>query len=548
MKSIFIGVLIACLTLTPAGRALAQDLSDLVLPSREELDEALISGEIDPEQYRTLLDLIEQPVDSLRLHLLDNIPNLSFFAAANDSSVSILEKEQSRAFTATGMSSSRLVWRHRIAREMADDAASEYESGLILRPDNNWRVDLNVRRSQSGKERFTHRAVSYYDDNRIVREITAGDFSRRFGLGAAVGYRGRLIDAPSGYDVESFISPDNGSANGFYCRLAPGTWTTELLLSDHRNADYRLSSAAGSGGRDLRGRKIHLRLSFVASELCRRSGETFLHDVKLAFNAAYHYRGGRLEVESVVQAADSSGPAAVVLEASHKHKTASIRYAAWWYADRYLDLTGGSKAISLNRTFRFDDDTLTFSSRRSGQSGGLVRTILPLQRKLRLVSSLLTGWVNRDTTALQAMTALEYDIPGAWSLRVDLLERRTHRVTVNTTENYSYRKARLELRRSGDIVSFRGYLGHIVQEDEPDLTELFVTGTYCPKSRGEWQVWSDWRCRRFLEGTCRWYGFLLHRRSLSANLELLVKISHRYYSGEVSTHETTASAEIRLTL
>jgi hypothetical protein len=216
-----------------AVSALAQGLSTVVIPSEDELYEALILGEIDYEQYVLLKEILLIGIDSSNIHLLDEIPNLSWFGPGPPGRVDSLSTEQETPFCTKGSFGKgfRVQVDNRYYREL--EASGRYRNNLavLLSPNSHLRASCKLQRDLGGQERIVSRQVRFHSEDGLVRELTLGSDARRLGLGTVFGYRGKLFEFSHELDEESFLFPDYGGSNGLYTRLVRGDWETQVVTS-----------------------------------------------------------------------------------------------------------------------------------------------------------------------------------------------------------------------------------------------------------------------------------------------------------------------------
>ncbi|MEW5993526.1 MAG: hypothetical protein AB1744_03925, partial [Candidatus Zixiibacteriota bacterium] len=366
-----------------------QELSTEVYPSEDELLEALRLGEITIRQYLILQEIITQGIDSTNQHLLDEIPNLSFFPTTPKSLTSTLEKEQQTSFQAppTEARPAAASVSYQYYEELESERRSQYRITYRLSPIRDLEAELKVHREFSGRERIVGRRVSYRTPGRALREVVIGNVTRRFGAGTIVGYRGKLVDFADELGGESLLFPDYGGNNGAYVQAEFGAVEIQGLGSLVRDANHSLLTAGTivSFPRTRLSPQVIVSLNRLRN---RRTGEN-LYDVKYGWYSRCNYRDSYVSWELSGQAGERPSLGALVVEGRHLFDGAEVRYAGWIYSDDYLDLSGGSKAGNLSRTERIDKVDFSYSNRRSGQEGGLVKSIVLLADDVQMINSLL---------------------------------------------------------------------------------------------------------------------------------------------------------------
>jgi hypothetical protein len=127
----FRGIVVGSLAiiLMPASWITAQSLSTVVLPSEDEICEALFEGEISYEQYEILMELIESGIRPENRFLLDEIPNLADFASAEAPDTNSLEADQAEPFRqAPHRAGPRRIYKHQYYRTVEEPSREDRKS------------------------------------------------------------------------------------------------------------------------------------------------------------------------------------------------------------------------------------------------------------------------------------------------------------------------------------------------------------------------------------------------------------------------------------
>jgi len=234
VKTVALTAVIALLVLLGGGAPLTQELSTDIFPSEDEIYQALVSGDITYRQYLILAELAADGIDSSNAHLLDQIPNLSFFDLSADSIRSALEQQQLTAFTpdpepprASGRIGGSLS--HRFNQYLEETGNSGYRTRLCLDYGKQIRLDLRLRREYSGYERVTGRTLTQKSSVGLMRKVTIGSYSQRIGMGTIFGYRGKLLSLSRNIDSESWLFPDFGGHNGIAIHLSKNAWDLQTV-------------------------------------------------------------------------------------------------------------------------------------------------------------------------------------------------------------------------------------------------------------------------------------------------------------------------------
>ncbi|MFQ6007646.1 MAG: hypothetical protein ACE5K8_01715 [Candidatus Zixiibacteriota bacterium] len=538
----------ATLTLWLVSISLAQELSTEVFPSEDELLEALRLSEIDIYQFLILQEIILHGIDSASSHLLDEIPNLAFFVTQPQSPTTSLETEQTTPFAKPDVKIKTVggTFRHQFYQELEQQEQSRYRTTCHLNFRNNLEAAFKLHREFSGRERFVSRRFSYHNDHGKLHKVTLGNFSARLGLGTVFGYRGKLLGFSDRIGKESLLFPDYGGYNGVFSQLNLNQVEVKMLSSVNRDSSHMLISTGGM----VSWKAAPFEPAVIAgvNHLKNRSSGKNLNDFKYGLYSMYRYSTGYLSLEFSAQAGDRSSWGAVVAEGRHLFGLAEIKYAAWIYNDNYLDLSGGSKAGNLRHQITLDDVDLTFSDKRSGQEGGMLKSIVQLNEKLQWVNSLTYAGRNKDTLDFQFLSALINKINLSFEFRLDYLNKTKRRIST-VQRDLMEQRTRLEARfKAGDLFA-RSYIAYNTENGRSDDVAFFLNVRYRLVHGGLVEIWSN-LAHFDLEDTAidYWYMYVRNEQPLFPGMTAAIKMSHRYDRNAGEKHYTVISLEVNTTL
>lgn len=516
------------------GMAIApgQSLTHLEFPSEDELQEALELQEINYDQYLQLRELAGQQLDSTNLHLLDQIPNLSFFRRFDTTAVSSEERDQAEIFRTTSKKPALSRYRlsgavhYQYLQEAEEDGASWYRTRVDLHYDQ-FSLLGRIQRERSGRERLVERTVTYRPSSGPVREIALGNLSRRLGLGTAYGYHGRVVDIPEGLTGDALLYPSYSGINGGYVSLSFSKWESEALVSSHRGDDFQLSSAAARLGRTF-GHHL-LSLIIAADRIRNRESSAEITIAKAAANDRYRYSDGYIEMELTGLSGDDLSSYAAVVEGSHRKAAIQFRYAAWSYGRQFADLSSGSKSGSMSQSVKLEEINLDLSSRRTGQDGILLRTLADLADRVQLRFSLLYYDNDSHNPAAQLSTGLEY-LPGEkLSLDLSYLGDTKDARLLADNPGLPENLYKLEIRFGTGRLTLRSYIAYNDNDGQKDEWSALAVSTFRFENGHRLRLW----CRiKGFESTDRRYRyfFVESLQPLSEYLTFETKLSYSYSS------------------
>lgn len=518
--------------------------STSVYSSEDELDEALRLGEINYSQYLILQEIITHGVDSTNRHLLDEIPNLMFFLTDRRSLVTALEKEQALAFSKPIDKAGRPLGKfgYKYYQELKREERERYRISYYFYPTNHFEVAFRLHREYSGKERFVSRRIVYRNRQNRLQELTLGNFTRRLGLGTILGYRGKLLEFSNRIDEESFLFPDYGGYNGLYSRVKYDNVEAEVLASVNRDGHHTLVSAGGMFSLA----KSPLKPGVIVSVSCLKNRKTDQRhfDFKYGLYSRYRYRQSYLSLEICAQDGEQSTWGGLVTEGRHRFGGAEIRYAGWVYTDEYIDLTSGSKSGNLRHADTLYKVDFAYSEKRSGQEGGMLKSIVLLAHDFEIINSILYAGRNKDTADIQFLSGLVRKLNQDCEIRFDYLNKTKKRV-----KEWYDQRTRIEARIRTGKFSVRSYIAYNTKSSRRDYVSFFVNLKYRSHKVGSLEIWSN--LARFdlrYSAIDYWYIYIKNEQQLFSGVAIAMKLSHSYDRNPNGEHRTVILLELRAAL
>ena len=528
--------LILCAVSAEAG----QELSTLVYPSEDELEEAFYRGEIDFIQLVILQELIRSEIDSAALYLLDEIPNLAYFLDIGLFKKSDLSTEQAEPFLDTATIRNPMKGRisHNYSTRLEEDGDSRYRTAGEISLKEELKAAFRLHREYSGVERLVYRRIEFKPHKSAIKRLVLGNYTTRWGLGTILGYRGKILDFSNEIDGESFLFPDYGGLNGFQAQLKKGDIVGELAFSQVRDETHTIRTVGGNFGRTNKNWKPMAIMS--VTNLRNRSSKESINDLKYGFNMRSKYAHGYNEFEVSAQAGARNSFGVFITEGEHLFREAEINYALWIYSQNYLDLTGGSKAAGIRTTSAIEEVDFSYSDKRSGQEGGLLKTSVKLTNELDLINSLIYAQKGKDNYNFEFLAAMEKQVNSQVIIRLDHASRIKHRLESGQQIENEFRRSRIEIRYINPSLYIRTYLAYQSKTNEDDYTSFFTNVRHKNARLGELSLWLNLGEFRHSQGEINyWYAFIENRYEILENLKTMVKLTHSYRRGESDAHVST---------
>ena len=527
----------------------AQELSTFVYPSEDELEEAFYRGEIDFIQLVTLQELIRSGIDSTELYLFDEIPNLSYFFDIGLLKISDLSAEQAEPFldkaTDAKLIKGKII--HNYSTRLEEDGDSRYRTRGEIGWQERLKAAFRLHREYSGVERFVYRRLELSPQKSPLKRIVLGNYSTRLGLGTVMGYRGKLLDFSNEISGESFLYPDYGGYNGLQLELKSGKSEGELVFSHIRDASHSLKTLAASF--ELGYKQMKPTAIMAVTNLRNRVTGSSITDFKYGLNLESKYKNGYNRVELSAQSGEINSFGAFITEGKHLFNQHEIGYAGWRYDDNYLDLTGGSKAASIRRSVDIEEVDFSYSDKRGGQAGGLLKTTIGLADNLELINSFIYAQRDHDNFNFEVLSAIEKKLKSNLLLRLDHVSRIKHRLESAQETEDIFRRSRIELRLINPMLYVRTFLAYQSKTDKDDYISLFASTKYKTERIGELSLWLNLGEINHNQGRIDyWYGYIENKSELIENVRTVAKFTHSYRRGESDEHISTVSVGVEVSI
>lgn len=352
---------------------LSNDDSLLVnIPQPEEIDEAYNSGLLEYQDYIALLETVRQA----RLSRADSLFLLSF---------PDLQMGLSTGLDNSAEFSGNVEEDKTPPPQVHLDALLRNSYRLKDRPDRknlmrigasvaDWAGALEVARAYDGAYDWNRRSISYSTggtDNRFV----LGNYSAYLGLGVVYGYHGRLLNKDADREESNkILFPKYGGGNGFVAN-----WNGKTILADFDRGDEFSSQFGGILIPYLKtqavivgyGRVYNRSLKQAASSAYISLAGQYIGDSRFRYEAAVALRRDKLR------------PAIVISSAWKKGRTRS-EISIWHYHQQYPSFFSGSISSRRSRMRTIDDIDFSYSNRRAGETGALIRTSCRFSSVLRI--------------------------------------------------------------------------------------------------------------------------------------------------------------------
>ncbi len=249
-------------------------------------------------------------------------------------------------------------------------------------------------------------------------------------------------------------------------------------------------------------------------------------------------------MEFTWQDGERSSPGAFVIEGRHRFRQAEIKYAGWAYGDDFIDLTAGSKAAGVRHGDYIEQTDFNYSTKRSGQEGALLKTVVDLNSSLEFANSMLYASFNSDTVDIQWLSELNVRF-SQLTIGGDFLTKTQKRISLTKNNETTKRQARLVARYKSTKLYLRTHVGYNTETAEKDYLSFFTTVQYKLQSYIRIELWSNLTEIDHREGRINyWYAFVKNSFQVAGDLMASVKLMHRYSRSSSLEHRTEMSFDL----
>jgi len=506
----------------------SQEVTTDVYPSEDELAAAADRGDLTVADFVRLQELLQLGFD------LSDDPLWESVAVVE------LPDGQSESKNRAPVTGRRLVIRHRYSQRSRDGGAARYRSSVRF-GDGAWQGGIRLHREYSGAERFRSRWLEYRSDDGVLRRLRLGSVVARFGLGTVIGYPGKQLEASEHVDAESFVFPDFGGYNGLLAKWRKRDIGGKALLSYHRDHQY----AIATGGVEITTYTGELATGLLLSQ-------TRLEDRVTGRAVKLHRLGANVSIDNEMNEflaemsvdPDRTDGSAIVVEGTIRGNNSSLQLAVWDYGDDFIDMTAGSRAVSMPQSYALEEVDFGYSSSRTGQTGGRVRVSTEVAAGWESDLAAAVGARSRNEFEAQLIAGLTRKIGTGSELR---FYHQVRRRAYGSGEESIRRISRVELRIVRNRWWWRCYAAYRSVTSEPDFAAWFWRGGVelsTGRSLEWWVHLSELRVDAMKLNRYYMYGRFV--QSLFAHWVGAIKISHSYARASSPSHTTQVQFELEV--
>jgi len=504
------------------------DLSTVVYNSEDELIEALALGEISYYEFLRARELIIRGIDNDSKYLLDAIPNLTYF---KDSGLAIsdpVEEEQKQPYLRNYKNKVKGYVDYKYYQSLDESENSSYRNFINLNYAKKFRFRFRIHRTNQW-ERIKERSLTYKVNSGIIKEIIAGNFTERWGLGTVIGYNGTIARDKSGLNMQSLAYPDYSGFNGLKAEFGDGSFRSGILFSQSRDDSVSFQTTAGNIF--VHHNDFESGIIIGNHRVENRNNNSYATVQAFAWDNHYKYSNGYGEIELTGQKYKDITFVSFVCEGRHRFEKAEIKWAGWNYHDNFIDLTTGSKAAALLSEIWGLGFGVEKRSQRPGQSGAMVRTVVGLSEDARFSNSLLLAGRENGDGHLQFYSSLIRDMSDRLELQIDYLSR-SKRGSKSVSSDTDHR-LRLMTRYKNTDLSVRSYIAYKIENQSTDIISLFVNVSYSLSNRNNFQFWSRMTSSE-QKTLSRWYLFVRGEQQLFESLTVAIKLANTYSQNDAT--------------
>ncbi|MCX6825934.1 MAG: hypothetical protein NTV06_01505 [candidate division Zixibacteria bacterium] len=499
-------------------------ISNTSYPSEEELFEAYLQGDIDYQTYLNLVEIFEAGLDSSDQYLLNEIPGISYLGdvyiedyLGRGKGLSDLPGGKMKNI---GVSGSIKIRRY---QEISEGGLGKNRYRFKSSTISNWSWDVLVGEDEDGRREWTKRLMQYKSRRGWLRKLVIGNFTAHYGLGLTVGYRGKLLHKATLPIGDSPLFPDFGGFNGLSGEIAQGHTGLEWFLHYDQDGQYRFRTAAlnlKTGYKKWKGEGI-----FLGSVIQNRNTK---QDYKYYQGSVYfQYRDSAFhsEMEMAFPQNTAAIIPAIVMESEYRTEPIKLGFYGWHYDRDFKNLTGGGRSGYYYNTVSIDTIDFSFSDRRNGQQGFLVRAIASLTNNVEYQIAYSPYGENRYERAARMSMSLEAPLSSVSRGKLDYKYKEENKPDGVVSGNELRAEYRLNLKE----LFLRSYLGYEVDRYGKNYLSYFIKGKIFIIKPMAIEVWLNFDKINIKNKILDYfYGYIREDINPLDNFKIGLKYSYRY--------------------
>jgi len=351
----------------------AQIVSGDSLSSEDEILTALILGEIDYDEYLTLLEILE-----------DGKPFDSAFASALAESISLpahLTVDSADLVPASERRALRGRWRSYAItdpeRSTPDRATHQVDIQSVR-----WSAKAAIVTNEGEGPLWRSRGVRYRSRWSALDDIALGDADFVWGLGMVYGRRRAILDSDGNPGAESFLRTHRGGVNGLLVGGAVSSGRYTAALSTRGDAMRELRSSAF--GYIVSPKRFHFGALVARNAIIMDGTQSRYEQTQWSLTGGFEGRDTECELE-VADQYDGTHRLSGATLVKHRGKNGmNVSAQGWRYPRGFVNLTGAGPSAKLYETTVAPDVDLEFRDRRGEQTGAQALAQYPVNEVTRV--------------------------------------------------------------------------------------------------------------------------------------------------------------------
>ncbi|MCP4703071.1 MAG: hypothetical protein GY865_00555 [candidate division Zixibacteria bacterium] len=543
---IFIFVLVFSLA---ASLTLGRTIGSEIYPTEEELYEAYLIGQIDFQTYLNLREIFNGGIDSTNLYLIEEIPNIDYYWGVDSQIDSDLEKEQTKPFIIDKehISKNKISGSIRWKRYQKLDDSSLNKNIVYLRSQlsPNWSVKLNGVDEYTGFQECSFRSLNYKSSIGTIRKLVIGNFTARFGLGLNVGYRGKIFRDKHLSTEETILFPDYGGFNGLYAEGGPRKNRVKWLFHYDKNDSILVKTSAVNVNKKFGFYRVEG--TFLGSVISNRLNNNEFRQYQLGLLLGYSGYDLDIAIEGALPKSNLEGSTknsqAVVTEITYKKNEFSVKFSAWYYGQKYINLFGGARSGDLYRTIDFENIDLNYRDRRRNQRGFIIRTSTSLTERTTAEMSISIYGSSRYERFIEIQTSIGEIIAENSRLRLYYELFRKERFGEISNNN----TLKLEYNYKLPNYSIRSFLGYTSKNEDQKYLSFHFRSKLKNNFFKEIEFWVNFsRINIETSNIDYFYAYIREMIDLTKTVSLAIKYRYRYNRSFDKPEESTIYLETEI--
>jgi hypothetical protein len=423
MSRLFLVFFITIFILFFSSALNSQQISTQIYEKEEDLLEGLENGEIDYDQFLELLDLLQNPVDTIsgEAEKLLNIPDVSSLEILELKQAGFLEMEKTLAFIKSEKPTMNWwgkFW-SQVKQNLKEDEDERklfnLQSGLERKAIFNVQIEQERKGLVKTKRRSMKFSLPFH-----FTQITLGNYEFRSFLGIGLGfypYSNLGSIDPEFTSMDFFLYPSLSRYNGVLLQSQGRAFSPKIFFSKNKRDPIETSLIGGEASYFWKNLKTSLQ--FSQTQIQNRLNSKKFSDQCLSLGSFWQNEWLKLSFEFAQLKNKENGWGSNLV---YLKKRVRVDFSFWNYSENFFYFYSGGIANPDYQKIYLPELDYSFNSRQAGEKGILFKSKYQLNKKLNF-NFALNQWKAKNLflEKLKTKTGIDYVFSPVFSVSLDEL-------------------------------------------------------------------------------------------------------------------------------